>query len=765
MSSAEVQLPPKPQGHHKNQHNINASMNNNAKNPGNEKLKKRLKHDRNGRRRSKSFSGCGINKLLNPKPVLPTKFLLGGNINDPLNLNSLQDEEINRAMNAVTPKSSPIPTPPRRKGQIEVIIPPNINDPLNLIDCADDAEYEMQLCSPVKKGRKKRLKKRRTISTASEIMDSDVMMPEAKTPECESDSAKVPEEVQEEGTPSTSTAKQSKPSVVKELALELLSPKKDKQKRKSEEHKDGVKKVRHSLDKIVSPVVPQPGAWLKRMNSITKKNEPRPFKTESVQMPQFKEKDKKFQYGNYNRYYGYRNPNNEIDHRLKVFSHHMYLFEGKDILDIGCNIGHVTLSVARDFDAKTVLGIDIDDKLISIARKNIKHYVKSVNSPRSDEMRSQGPLGNEKCSSEFFPISLPIIHGPIDVPGFEDCSRSKGFPKNVTFKRCNYILEDDSLLALEQPQFDTILCLSVTKWIHLNWGDNGLKQAFRRMYAQLRPGGRLVLEPQNWASYKGKKKLTETIFKHYNGIEFFPNKFTEYLLSPIVGFAKSEILGYPQCHSKGFRRPIQLFTKSTMFLSERIEATPSNITPNNPLYNDSLYQSILKTQKYEPQNSQQVEYIYSGILDRYCCSSEENTEANDSIAESFKVDQDTIKTKGKEERKITDNVITSSTLPSDSGEVGKEKKPCSKDLKRIINISKHTCVKTDKKGDEKMEDCDSQICIRTLPNCGNKMASCTENKDCIASSKQKIDENLPLTESCRKDHLCEEKRKELGENT
>lgn len=72
----------------------------------------------------------------------------------------------------------------------------------------------------------------------------------------------------------------------------------------------------------------------------------------------------------------------------------------------------------------------------------------------------------------------------------------------------NYVLEDDSLLCAEQSQFDTILCLSITKWIHLNFGDAGLKQTFKRIHAQLRPGGVLVLEPQGWASYTKKKNLT-----------------------------------------------------------------------------------------------------------------------------------------------------------------------------------------------------------------------------------------------------------------
>ena len=64
---------------------------------------------------------------------------------------------------------------------------------------------------------------------------------------------------------------------------------------------------------------------------------------------------------------------------------------------------------------------------------------------------------------------------------------------------------------MQPEEYDTILLLSITKWIHLNWGDAGLKRTFRRVYKQLHPGGRLILEPQGWTSYKKKKNLTVSI--------------------------------------------------------------------------------------------------------------------------------------------------------------------------------------------------------------------------------------------------------------
>lgn len=61
--------------------------------------------------------------------MLPNKFLHGGNIADPLNLNSMSDEKVNRALNAVTPSSSPLPP---RNTVVDVVVPNDITDPLGL---------------------------------------------------------------------------------------------------------------------------------------------------------------------------------------------------------------------------------------------------------------------------------------------------------------------------------------------------------------------------------------------------------------------------------------------------------------------------------------------------------------------------------------------------------------------------------------------------------------------------------------------------------
>ena len=264
---------------------------------------------RGGRGRGAGSNNRLVTAPTGSKNVLPSKFLLGGNYNDPLNLNSLNDERISRVVNAVTPESSPLPTPKHRKEgyKIEVLIPPNPLDPLNL-NADDDSDYESKLISPLVKRKKIRHRKRpRKVITNVDVASSK----------------NEHHEEGNEGDISDNTDEEE--SVAKKSASKVSV--KDVGDAKSEE-----------------------------------KGEP----------SKAKEKSNKFQYGNYNQYYGYRNPGNIEDLRLQYFKNSW--FEDKEVLDIGCNIGHITISVAKNFSPLKVVGIDIDKKLIQIANKNIKHY-------------------------------------------------------------------------------------------------------------------------------------------------------------------------------------------------------------------------------------------------------------------------------------------------------------------------------------------------------------------------------------------------------
>lgn len=354
-------------------------------------------------------------------------------------------------------------------------------------------------------------------------------------------------------------------------------------------------------------------------------------------LPKFPADGKKYHYGNYDRYAGLRHLNEFMDIRLQVFLQYPELFKNKDILDIGCNVGHMTISVARKLAPKSILGIDIDKELIARARRNLAMYVRIPQDMLKKELCESSEMGETKeitdgkqqkrgrrrrkkkkhmqqqqrdqtqnnlhhhhhnyeqwqdfqhhllhyhllhhhhhhhhhhhlylqqeksnvDAANFFPISFPLTYGGItssssssfnnftsnkatspqniesqspaststttrSTPGHPASQKANtthststlkpsqtkaknDFPNNVFFRQTNYVLKDESLLANDTQQYDLILCLSITKWIHLNFGDAGLKLAFKRMFNQLRPGGKLILEAQNWASYKKKKNLT-----------------------------------------------------------------------------------------------------------------------------------------------------------------------------------------------------------------------------------------------------------------
>ncbi|KAJ0090452.1 hypothetical protein Patl1_13300 [Pistacia atlantica] len=186
-----------------------------------------------------------------------------------------------------------------------------------------------------------------------------------------------------------------------------------------------------------------------------------------------------FPFGNYKNYYGYRiGEGLDEDPRLKVFKEEW--FQGKNCLDIGCNSGIITIQIAKKFQCRTILGVDIDSNRIEDAYWHLRKIVKMEKDERKRAQASR-----------------------LDVPGNTD-----GPQRGVTVM---------SSAEEEEVSKIVLLPLSVTKWIHLNWGDDGLITLFTKIWRLLHPGGIFVLEPQPWRSYEKNRRVSEVMASDQGG--------------------------------------------------------------------------------------------------------------------------------------------------------------------------------------------------------------------------------------------------------
>ncbi|KAK9148579.1 hypothetical protein Scep_007336 [Stephania cephalantha] len=253
-------------------------------------------------------------------------------------------------------------------------------------------------------------------------------------------------------------------------------------------------------------------------------------------------------FGNYRNYYGYRVCRDvKEDPRLRVFKREW--FEGKDCLDIGCNQGILTINIAKSYCCRSMVGVDIDSFLVENAYWNLKRMSK-----RESITRQSSNVSDSEFSEEVHECG---IGSRTAFSGSEKGAVLNDLLERVSFRKENFVKE----LYQESEAYDTILCLSVTKWIHLNWGDDGLITLFANIWRLLRLGGILLLEPQPWKSYQKNYQVSETASLNYHNIQFHPSLFQEILLDK-VGFRMVEnITERLPGSAAGFDRPIFAFQK------------------------------------------------------------------------------------------------------------------------------------------------------------------------------------------------------------
>lgn len=460
--------------------------------------------------------------------VLPTNFLLGGNIFDPLNLNSLLDEEVNRALNAETPKSSPLPV--KNRDPVEILIPRDITDPLNL-NCPSTGDRSL-LVSPLKSGGRRRHRNKHHGAGGGGRGLGEGVVSQSDFSETNGRSA-----AQADGATSLSASHESgtgadslDSETLKDDPTLLSSTFESSDKPNSTTNGDDVKDKRGSVPPVndastappsSNPTHPSLNRQRKRKRASSKMDtdcsfgdrncgsksarysqtfhatggsggadRPNPNHCRS-QHNNNQEQRKKFQYGNYNKYYGYRNPGLSEDPRIRAFKPEW--FQGKTVLDLGCNTGHLTLSIAKNWRPARIVGLDIDASLIHAARQNIRHYLSEVHTQQArhsgetrereekdlanatkrkqnngdecalkderlatDEIKEKkqsdtenkegesGKMEDGKCvglpdGKNSFPVSLRISRGPIAAPPLPDMSANSlppgDFPANITFVR------------------------------------------------------------------------------------------------------------------------------------------------------------------------------------------------------------------------------------------------------------------------------------------------------------------------------------------
>lgn len=163
----------------------------------------------------------------------------------------------------------------------------------------------------------------------------------------------------------------------------------------------------------------------------------------------------------------------------------------------------MTLAMVTLFGSRSMEGVDIDGDLVGKGiqrlcrlRKALRLYPKSTNL-----------------------TAVRRVENPAEA--LESLRR-------VRFRRANWLEHPFESLN----KYDVITCFSITKWIHLNWGDSGIKSFFRKCERSLRPGGQLVIEPQPWKSYVSiwkKRDAAIPAVGSLQNLKLRPNMFVDWI--------------------------------------------------------------------------------------------------------------------------------------------------------------------------------------------------------------------------------------------
>ncbi|CCA72051.1 hypothetical protein PIIN_05986 [Serendipita indica DSM 11827] len=287
-------------------------------------------------------------------------------------------------------------------------------------------------------------------------------------------------------------------------------------------------------------------------------------------------------HGNYHAYYSRKqNATGNLDPRLSLLPKD--IFAGKRVLDVGCNEGWVTVDIAKFFAPFKVIGVDIDGDLIRAAWKRRKLVWSLQAPPAQHDMTSESeeapsprpgkkrkridaqsiipinesltrlypvPRSTKENMQSYFPLAMEYMFEPLPIPSVNYLPEHlhRQFPHNVAFYAAdwNRKVDHDALLQMsdnvggiekeDRDGYDVVIGFSITKWIHLNDGDEGIVRFFRKVHTVLHPRGVFLLEPQEWEEYAKVRRISPILAENYKGLKLRPSEFPSLLED--IGFKR-----------------------------------------------------------------------------------------------------------------------------------------------------------------------------------------------------------------------------------
>lgn len=226
------------------------------------------------------------------------------------------------------------------------------------------------------------------------------------------------------------------------------------------------------------------------------------------------------------------------------------LFDGCRVLDLGCGDGALLFEIAKAYKPCYLKGVDADSKLIESAAAKARACLKSGDSKNGAKEDSPPDLSwvplcfRNRCKAAITMTQVP-----------EENQQTL-----LTREHCPHFEAENMIADIRKysyDQFDTVICLSVIKWIHLNWGDAGLMRLLLKIYNSLKTNGRLILDIHSWKSYKKKKTFSSTFQYTFCTISIKPYWILDRLMK--LGFELERKIDYG--YETDLKRPIYILKK------------------------------------------------------------------------------------------------------------------------------------------------------------------------------------------------------------